>query len=417
MGMRKVKRLKVLISAYACEPGKGSESGVGWNVALQMAKYHDVWVITRINNRSSIEAALEQYDQPKPHFLFYDLPRWMRFWKKGGRGVRAYYYMWQMGILVLIRRLHRTMTFELIHHVTFVRFWTPSFLSFLPIPFLWGPIGGGDTTPKVLRNQLDFRSKLYETGRHLALWIGEHDPFVWRTAARSRMGIATTKGTANRLKRLGVSNVKVYGEAGLEKSAIAQLSQSSQRSDSSFRFVTIGRLLGFKGVFFALRAFAHANIPHCEYWIIGDGPDKRRLERLVVSLGIAERVKFFGEIPRSEALRKLVECNVLVHPSFHESGGWVCLEAMAAARPVICLDHSGPATQVTDETGILIAVNSAEQVLRDMGESMKRLAGAPSLCEQMGRAGRERVLQDYSWDSKVDVLNEFYQEVAFQGTS
>ncbi|GJL59310.1 MAG: hypothetical protein NPIRA03_21670 [Nitrospirales bacterium] len=416
MGVREVKRLKVLISAYACEPEKGSESGVGWNVALQMAKYHDVWVITRSNNRSSIEAALKRCDQPKPHFLYYDLPKWIRFWKKGGRGVRAYYYMWQMGILILIRSLHRTMNFELIHHVTFVKFWTPSFLSFLPIPFLWGPIGGGDTTPVVLRTELDFKSKMYETGRHLALWIGEHDPFVWRTAARSRMGIATTKETACRLRKLGVSNIKLYGEAGLEMSAIAQLTQSSKRSDSSFRFVTIGRLLGFKGVFLALRAFAQANLLHCEYWIIGDGPDRRRLEKLVESLGIAERVKFFGEIPRSKVLSKLGECNVLVHPSFHESGGWVCLEAMAAARPVICLDHSGPATQVTDKTGILISVNSTEQVLRDMGEAMQKLAYTPFLCEQMGRAGRERVLQDYSWDSKVDVLNEFYHEVALQGS-
>ncbi len=415
MGVREVKRLKVLISAYACEPLKGSESGVGWNVALQMAKHHDVWVITRSNNRSSIEAALERYDQPKPHFLYYDLPKWIRFWKKGGRGVRAYYYMWQMGILILIRSLHRTMNFELIHHVTFVKFWTPSFLSFLPIPFLWGPIGGGDTTPVVLRTELDFKSKLYEVGRHLALWIGEHDPFVWRTAARSRMGIATTKETAWRLRKLGVSNIKLYGEAGLEMSAIAQLTQSSKRSDSSFRFVTIGRLLGFKGVSLALRAFAQANLLHGEYWIIGDGPDRRRLEKLVESLGIAERVKFFGEIPRSEALSKLSECNVLVHPSFHESGGWVCLEAMAAARPVICLDHSGPATQVTDKTGILISVNSTEQVLREMGEAMQRLAYAPFLCDQMGRAGRERVLQDYCWDSKVNVLNEFYHEVALQG--
>ena len=57
-----MKRLKVLISAYACESGKGSESGVGWNMVSEMAKYHDIWVMTRANNRPVIEA--EQAKNP-----------------------------------------------------------------------------------------------------------------------------------------------------------------------------------------------------------------------------------------------------------------------------------------------------------------------------------------------------------------
>ena len=51
-------RLRVLISAYACEPGKGSEPEVGWQWALQMARFHDVTVLTRTNNREAIEKEL-----------------------------------------------------------------------------------------------------------------------------------------------------------------------------------------------------------------------------------------------------------------------------------------------------------------------------------------------------------------------
>ena len=63
-----VKRLKVLMSAYACEPGKGSEPGVGWTVAREMARHHDIWVITRANNRPVIEAELARNPQPGLHF-------------------------------------------------------------------------------------------------------------------------------------------------------------------------------------------------------------------------------------------------------------------------------------------------------------------------------------------------------------
>jgi hypothetical protein len=81
------RRLKVLISAYACEPHKGSEPGVGWNWAKQIAKFAEVWVITRANNREVIEEELKRSPEPNLHFIYVDLPKWMRFWKKKQRGV------------------------------------------------------------------------------------------------------------------------------------------------------------------------------------------------------------------------------------------------------------------------------------------------------------------------------------------
>ena len=69
-----MRRLKVLMSAYACEPGRGSEPGVGWVVASEMARYHDVWVITRPNHRPFIEAELARNPQPDLHFVYWDLP-------------------------------------------------------------------------------------------------------------------------------------------------------------------------------------------------------------------------------------------------------------------------------------------------------------------------------------------------------
>ena len=116
-----------------------------------------------------------------------------------------------------------------------------------------------------------------------------------------------------------------------------------------------------KAFHLGLRAFAqfHRQLPESEYWIIGDGPERKGLERLARQLGVAESVRFWGWLPRPEALRLLAECDVLVHPTLHDSGGWVCLEAMVAARPVVCLDLGGPGVQVTDETGIKLPATLA----------------------------------------------------------
>ena len=80
--------MKLFLSAYACEPDKGSEPGIGWNTALELAKYHEVHVLTRANNLPSIEAALSSWEGLRPVFHGYDLPHWLTFWKKKRRGLK-----------------------------------------------------------------------------------------------------------------------------------------------------------------------------------------------------------------------------------------------------------------------------------------------------------------------------------------
>ena len=83
--------MKILLSAYACEPRKGSEPGVGWSAALLLSDEHDVWVLTRANNRAAIERELGRCPLPRLHFVYYDLPSWARWWKRRRRGLQLYY--------------------------------------------------------------------------------------------------------------------------------------------------------------------------------------------------------------------------------------------------------------------------------------------------------------------------------------
>jgi hypothetical protein len=151
--------VRVLVSAYACEPGKSSEPGVGWNWVRQIARFNEVWVVTRANNRPPIEAALAKDPIPNVHFVYFDLPAWARFWKKRGYNVRPYYYLWQLGVYFVVRKLHRHVVFELVHHVTFVNYWLPSFLAILPVPFVLGPVGGGESAPRAFWWSFSSRGK------------------------------------------------------------------------------------------------------------------------------------------------------------------------------------------------------------------------------------------------------------------
>jgi len=411
-----VKRLKVLVSVYACEPDKGSEPGVGWNWVKQIARFHEVWAITGASNRESIEQAVMRMPLLNVHWVYFELPLWARLWKKGQREAHLHYYLWQIGIYFVGKQLHREVGFDLVHHVTFGGYWMPSLLALLPVPFVWGPLGGGESAPKAFYKTFSFRSKAYEWLRRAARWVGERDYFVRLDVRRAEMALAKASETADRLRLLGAKKVQQYSESGIAKEEIVKLNVPHLRNADPFRLMSIGRLLHLKGFHLGLMAFARfqQEFPNSEFWLIGDGPEHRHLKRLVHRYRISEKVRFWGDLPRQEVLRKLAECDVLVHPSLHDSGGWVCLEAMAAGRPVICLDLGGPAMQVTEETGFKVPAISSKQVVDDLREAMRRLAQDPALRAGMGDAGRKRVAEYFDWDKKGEWISDMYQRVSGQ---
>lgn len=399
---------KVLISAYSCMPNMGSEPGVSWNTILELVKYHKVWILTRESNRSFIEAELAKNPILNTEFIYCDPPRWV-FWTRPGK--QLHYYLWQIAAYPVARNLHQKIGFDVVHHVTYVKYWSPSFLSLLPAPFVWGPVGGAESAPAAFLQNLSKQAKAYEVFRDVARWLGEQDPFVRMTARRSVLARATTEDTAQRLRYLGATQVQVASAIGLSKAEINQLAQDQDPLATPLRFISMGRLLHWKGFHLGLQAFAAAALPNAEFWIVGEGPERDRLQTLAQQLNIAKQVKFWGNLPRQQGLEKLAQCSVLVHPSLHDSGGQVCLEAMAVGRPVLCLALGGPACQVTQATGIQVPAESPDTTVRDLAAAMVRLAQNPELRIQMGKAGRQRIEEVYSWEVKGQQLAQLYVDL------
>ena len=405
--------MKVLLSAYSCEPGKGSERGVGWSVIREVARYHEVWVLTRPDeSKAAIEAELARQPVPSLHFAYFTLPFWQDSLSLGQAGaMQLHYYLWQIQAYFVGKRLHQDIGFDVIHHVTFVRYSCPSFLSFLPVPFIWGPVGGAESTPLPFWADFTWKNRLYEVARWAWRSLGEADPFTRLTAKRSTVAYAVTADTAQRLKALGAEQIKICPAIGLLDSEIEQLEHCPPIHNAPFRFLSIGRLLHWKGFHLGIQAFAQANLPEAEYWVIGSGPELERLQTLVEDLGIVDQVKFWGELPREQVLEVLGQCSVLVHPSLHDSGAGVCLEAMAAGRPILCLDLGGPAAQVTAATGLKVPAQNPQQALTDLAEAMIQFAKNLPLCRQMGQAGQQRVRECYSWTAKGQQFANTYEKV------
>jgi glycosyltransferase involved in cell wall biosynthesis len=407
--------LRVLLSAYACAPNRGSEPSIGWHVATQVARHHETWVLTSSENEDAIRGAkLEGTTAGKPNFIFVEPFGWTPDLPTRRRAIplaaNMHYYAWQAIAFARARSLHERLRFDLVHHVTFGRYYSPSFLSLLSPPFIWGPVGGGESAPLPFWLGLGPRGVAYETLRALARSVGERDPFVRTTARRSAVATATTPETATRLRRLGVRNLGLSSAVGVSEEDLLRGPPSPQTPVGGPPFfLAVARLLPWKGIHLALRAFALASLSGVTFRVVGTGDDRTRLERLSRKLGIEDRVEFTGELPRTEVRSLLLHCLALVHPSLHDSGSSACLEAMAAGKPVICLAVGGPATQVTDETGFAIPAIHPRQSIRRIADALTRVASDEPLRTALGNNAQRRVRDVFVWGERGRALSRLYE--------
>ncbi|NEO96363.1 MAG: hypothetical protein F6K56_42015 [Moorea sp. SIO3G5] len=139
--------MKVLLSAYQCQPNTGSENGIGWAWATQLARMgHEVWVITWSYNQIPVEQELQVNPIPNIHFIFCDHPTWLsRLFKiLITRQVMLLSFplwelmsiWWQWDAYRIAKSLTQEVVFDRVHHVTNTAIRRPSFMGLLGIPFI-----------------------------------------------------------------------------------------------------------------------------------------------------------------------------------------------------------------------------------------------------------------------------------------
>jgi glycosyltransferase involved in cell wall biosynthesis len=373
-----------------------------------------VWVITRSNNRNAIECGSQDDPIPNVHWVYIDLPRWASFWKKGQRGVHLYYFLWQLYAYRVARQLHSQIGFDLVHHVTFAQYQIPSLMGWIPAPFIFGPVGGGESAPASFWPSFSTRGKLFELQRSVGRTLSSWNPLTRAAVRHCDIAIATTKETAQRLGKLGVSRILIQPVFGMTEEDLRYFGMFPTRTTDPFRMISMGRLIHWKGIHLALRAFAafHRRYPASEYWIAGEGAESKRLRTLARQLGVESHVVFLGNLTLRQTHERLSECDVLAHPALHDNCPVACVEALSAGRPVICVDLGGPAIQVTNETGIKVPAHSPQQVVADLASAMLTLACDPALRIRMGKAAKRRVAEHYHWERRCESMSAIYDELA-----
>lgn len=400
---------KILISAYACEPDKGSEPGVGWNWSKQISKTNKVIVITRENNRKSIEKALNSETNDNINFIYYDLPKYLTFWKKKEKGLHLYYYMWQLGAYLLAKKVVKEENIDTVFSPTFGNIWKVTFMHKLPCKFIWGPVGGGEYVPKEFIKKVTYKQRIFEYIRRICKFIPIANPWFYDICRKSEFIIVRTKDTLECIPKKYNNKCKIMIETGVSDNECKQISKISEVSSNSKSFVIMGRLISLKLVDIGIKSFKNVlkEHPDAVLEIVGDGECRRDLEKMVKELGIEKSVKFHGFLKREEALKVLGRSRALLMTSCKEGGAWVLFEAMMCKKPIICMNTSGMKTVVNENCGIKIDVKNYDEMVIEFEEAMKTLINNDELCNRMGNDAFKHVSTKLNWDEK----NVFFDEL------
>lgn len=399
------------MSAYACEPNKGSEQEVGWRWAFEISKECDVTVITRSNSRPLIE----QWQREHPgkmhaNFIYLDLGR-LSLWAKKSipGGLYIYYAIWQWKLRWLTHRLLKREAFDIHHHVTFASFRLP--VGLVTSPMVWGPVGGAEKAPtKLLAGQGTPYGRLREHLRNLAtetskLTLKLTCPMLRKT---SGIALASTLETKRILEHSGL-DVIMMPTIGYDSSSVSTTYVRKTRDNLNLLYV--GRLHLLKGVHLLLQAVAVLKAENIRLSIVGLGPEEDRLMKLSQRLNITDMVNFKGKIPHNELSKVYLNHDVLMAPSLYESGGLSILEGFAHGLPAVALDCGGPALSITDGCGFRIRSDLTQNdTVHAIANAIQSYIDSPELVEKHGKKAREHLKNAYGWNRKrIEMLTAYRQ--------
>jgi glycosyltransferase involved in cell wall biosynthesis len=211
-------------------------------------------------------------------------------------GSYVYYLLWQYTAANVAVRAHAKEKFDVVQHVSLGNCHFPSFMWKLGIPFIFGPVGGGEDTPKQLRRGLGLRGRIFDSLRRLFNSLLTHAPLVTATYVHATRIVVTTSETLREIPahfrhKATVQQAVGIGPSGSHTPAGRRSAPPTMERPTELKLLYAGRLKPWKGLHLGLRALAALGPPRAEYPSHDSGRWFRRIAP-----------EAFGPPPRSGAI-------------------------------------------------------------------------------------------------------------------
>jgi glycosyltransferase involved in cell wall biosynthesis len=415
------ERLSVLVVAANASTRWAGEAILPLHIFRGLLKAgHDAWMC--VGNETKLE--LDELLGPDARRVFYIedtrmhsafrlvqacIPTWIGFNPLYYSQVLSTQWRQRGAVAQLVKKLG----IDVVHQPTPISPRVPSLLVNLPAPLVVGPMNGAMEYPPGFRF---LQSRGARGVKNLTRGLVNSLPPVFDAKRQAECLIVANQRTEDGLP----SGVRGRIFQMVENGVVPELwgggpvdeVTESVPADRAFEIIFVGRLERWKGAEWLIEAVARAcKRADCRLKIVGDlHGERQRLTERVSQFGIESRVGFFGWQPQERCAELLHKSDLLVLPSVLDPGATVVLEAMASGKAVIAVRWGGPADVLDASCGILIDPRDPASLVADLEHAIVSLANDRDRCAGMGRAGRAKVLAEYTWPAKIKRFVEIYRE-------
>jgi glycosyltransferase involved in cell wall biosynthesis len=409
--------IRVLILAEDCNPDWPSLPIVGYKFGRAIANYAEVVVVTQIRNQPNIDRAgmgqaqVVYLDTEKIAAPIHKLSVALRGGTNKGWTINTamgYFinFAFESKVWKHFKQDLRNGRFDVVHRITPMSPTQPSPIAqWSPVPFLLGPINGNLPWPQ------QFTTELLREREWLSYFRNAYKllPYYRSTYTDSAAILAAFDHTIADLP----ANVKIktinFPEVGIDPELFTLPTRQKQQQ---MTILFVGRLVPYKLPEVVVRAFAASPIlRQHKLLIVGEGPERSRLEAIVKEQDLAGCVELIGQKSQAEVGELMRQAEIFAFPSIRELGAGVVVEAMACGMACVVVDYGAPAVLVGSERGIKVPLGDLAHLVRHFTQELEQLVIDPDRIAHLGQAAHHHAMTHYSWDAKAQKMLEIYSWV------
>lgn len=418
-----MSRLRILLLAPDANPEGVTGPLIGYSQAQALAQLHDVTLVIRSSGKEAVRrrrGALHSVEVVRLPWLervrAWSL-RWIFKNNYYSYALQAFLYPFSVAFEWQAWRQMRARImageFDIVLRLLPITAVRPSPFAFFlrngPIPFVIGPVTGGLPWPPG-----------FSQAKGQKQWIrGLRNLYRFMPFARStyRRAAAIIVGSSQTYAEFAAHREKLFFllENGVGSSLCCGTVRSSERN-SKLELIFVGSLIPLKACDLALRGAATLlRSDLARFTIVGDGPERKRLEQLAISLGIEKAVSFCGFLSHDEAMQRLRLADVLVFPSVRDNNPAVVFEALAAGAVPVVADFGGPGDTVRPEVGYKVPLTNETDVVSQIDEILCGLAQDRDRLDRLRQQGASYVRECLTFDAKAQILTAIMRWALRQG--
>ena len=344
------------------------------------------------------------------------MPYFLRFWKKGLRGVRIYYNFWQLLTNKIVKKTMLQNNIKIYHHLTYGNsLWPVSSFGKKQF-FIWGPVGGCETISFEFSKHYDLKGMFIEIIRKLVV-----KSLVFNIPFRNRCKYADLILCKTEDQKSIIPTKYRHKAILFTDVAVNQIdfkySKKNNLTNNYVNYVVVGRLDPWRGFDLLIESFELAlkKTPNLLLTIVGDGMDYKRLNKMILLRNLSKKIIMTGKVSHSEYQKIIMNSDVVVNPSLREGAVTTAFDSMAIGKPLICIDTTGYTRYFNDNYAIVIKMQSRKLIIKALKNAIIKLSDKNQrniLGKKAKNAGKQ-----FTWDKRgydiVKTIKKWYSNSKF----